>query len=321
MASASTQLLNSCAPDPRGSAARSTWKVALTVFLAVMALAALTQGSRGAAAIAILCVLCAAWQYHLQRASLPWVWSGPLAVLVAATLWSVILRSAVRPASVPGVALLSGLMLYGMIWAVEVQRSRRGLQALASIALLMPLALLTRVEVLLAVVFLGVLAMLRCGRQYGGYLASALLAFTPLAFSVLCRLLLQQLAIATIRYPVWRHAVGQLATWHYTPPDLSRLLPIAPLLVFAVAVLLIRMMEARTGAADFAYIVVLASLLLELVFRSPLGPQALTGAAIVSSALTMSLLALAPPRRSAPRFFLLLSVALALAVQPHLLPR
>lgn len=271
--------------------------------------------------LAVLAVLCTAWQGHLGRAPLPWRWSVPLAALSAPLLLKIILRIPARPASLRASVLLSGLLLYGMIWALKEQHANRHLQALASIALLLPLALFARPQVQFAAICLGLTAMLYCGKTYGGYLQSALLVFTPAGLCVIVSLVLRRLSIASVRFPELRLDYHSLTSWHYAPGNELRLLLIAPILALALATLLSRKREARAAFPDFVYLVLLAGLLAGFLFRPSIEPSTISEIEMIGSAGAMSLIAAGPPRRSRLRLLLLLVFALAFALQPHSLLR
>ena len=293
---------------------------ALTLLLAGATMAVLPHAPVGVTTLVILAVLCTAWQSHLERASLPWKWSGPLAVLVTALVLSITLHIPAHPARLRAGALLSGLLLYAMIWALAGQNSRRGLQALASVALLMPFALFTRPPILLAALFLVFLAMFGCGRKYGGYLQSALLVFTPVVLCIVVALALRHLAIATVRFPLWRLHLFSSSSWHFAPLDGLRLLPMAPILVLAFAVLLIRAVKGKSGAADFAYLALLICMLAGVLLHPTGEARATSEIEIAICAGGMSLISVAPPRRWPFRalMFLVSLIALALHTWPIL---
>lgn len=318
MGSASSQPLNSCAPIPAASGGRGLWKSgALTLLFACVTFMALPHLPAGTTTLATLAVLCLAWQCHLERASLPLKWSGPLAVAVTALVLDITLEI---PAHLRAGALLSGLLLYAMIWALEAQDSRRRLQAVASIALLMPFALFTRPAILVAAVFLSLIAMLGCGRKYGGYLQAAMLVFTPVVLCIVVAMGLRTLAIAHVRFPLWRIHVLSSSGWHYAPAHGLRLLPMAPILIFAFGVLLIRAVKGKTGVADFAGLGLLACLLAGVLLHPTDDARATAEIEIAVCAGGMSLISVAPPRRMALRAltFAVALIALALHTWPIL---
>src|SRR5215470_1185552 len=180
MASASSQSLSSCEPDPRLSGRRFGWKVAvLTLVAAMAAISMLPHVSAATKTLVILGALCAAWQCYLQHTSLPSAWNGPLSAILVGLALTIVLKIPAHPANLRAQMVLSAILLYGIIMALSAQNTRRELQALASIALLLPFTLYARPQLLLAAFFLALIAMFRCGRRFGGFLQSGLLIFTP----------------------------------------------------------------------------------------------------------------------------------------------
>ena len=214
--------------------------------------------------------LCAVWTIHLTRAT-SFVWATLTATLVACQL-TVSLAELGASIAIGIDAFINGVFIYGILWIVEWRASDRGLQPLATAALLLPCGLLARPVVFGCCAVLCTLAFMEARRPL---LSTATLVLTP---TLLCLVVILTLSTLT-------NQSGVAALWHRmsvsvakdaialdTPASLVRQL--APSFYFCIGTLISRLIQKSASTTDLLYFllcVVLATVM--FIRRVPGSPN------------------------------------------------
>jgi len=163
----------------------------------------------------------------------------------------VVLAKSGAPIAIGIDAMINGVFVYGILWIIEWRASNRGLQPLATAALLLPCGLLARPVVFGCCAVLCTLAFIKARRPL---LSTATLVLTP---SLLCLVVILTLSSLTNHY-------GVAALWHRmsafvakdaialdTPASLMRQL--APSLYFCIGTLMCRLIQKSASTTDLLY--------------------------------------------------------------------
>jgi hypothetical protein len=260
---------------------------------------------------------CFGWWFVLQASHSSPLWSALLAILVAPQLFIFLLESSSQAGGAKAAALALGLGSYVMVWALSVIDTQRALQSVATMALLLPLAFFSRIEVLMLAAFAGLILWLACGRRFGGYKESGLLVFTPLLLCVSIVLVLRSLGIAMIHNPasVIDFDFYWVRLWRYQPLNACRVASLIPALMLGFAALWARMIERRASIVDLTYTVSVLALLAGIVLPpvSP-DPRILLNAGMIACGGAMPLLAGTQRRRIADRISVITILSFGLII-------
>jgi hypothetical protein len=264
----------------------------------------------------LLLICCFVWWFQIEsRSQLP-LWSAALAVVVGSQLLVALLHAPPLPAAARSGALASGVIVYLMLQAFAALQTRRALQGVAGMALLLPLTAFVRPTIIIAAAFLSILFMASCRCRFGGCRASALMTFTPATLCVGVLLAFHWMGISIVGNPaVNLHLASLWSRRHFAPNSLT---PewLALSLTLAIGVVLIRMLDGQTTSLDLVYLILLILLEAGITF-APVTPSdtALTDVCIIVYGGAMSLVTTSPPRRWLSRILLLL-LAFVGAVYP-----
>lgn len=303
MASASLQRANCSRLDT--SALEWTLRRSLAAAAAgcVLVAALMVNLPPAAGSLLLICLLCVAWQFHLRSRGLPWYWCVPLAALLIDQLF-VYFLFAPQLATGPSItALAHGTLAYLMFWTLSM-RNQRGLQPVASVALLLALSLFGHPSMVAAGLAVSLALWLSLRRRLGGCPQSAVLIFTPAALSILFTSFLRVLGIALIRCPILDTDFLQLASWHYTPVHPVCLHSLGAVLVFALGSLLSRLLDGSAGMTDLSCAALLAIFIAGEILIPITDSAALLDIDMIVAGAAMSLVAAQPPRRRVSRAFL-----------------
>lgn len=310
MASVSSPRPRSYAPPQPASKKWYGWQaVGIVVCFAWAAFLVVPQYRPGQIFIPLIVGLFLAWELHLESSSLPWYWSAPLAAAVAPQL---LLRPGAAPEAIPMV-LGTGFLLYAMLWALAVEHSSRGLQAIATMALLLMVSFFTTPGCLLTGLILTFVMWVNSRGRFGRYSETAVLLLTPSALCVIVGILLYLLAMTSLPLSFTRvefHSLGlgQFNLLHETGVQL------VPSLIIAGAALFSRMIDGRTGLADITYVVLLIAHAGRVLVTTSLDAAVFADLRIVVLGGAMCLLAVAPPRQIITRLLVLLASIASLSL-------
>ncbi len=312
MASASLLRVRSFEPAPQSSNTLRRWYAGSALLLSASLFGFGTRYVTGGIAVAAVMLSIAAalglWLLHMRSGGLRWIWAGAYSFLIAGQLLSTILRHLDIPGFTWFAALGCGAFVYALVWVASMHEQNAGLQAIATIALLLSLGVVSKPALAIACLLISGGLFIANRRSFGGFLGSALLFFTP---TLLCFA-----AILVVNFLTSGTLISHIANdpTHKSIPNsgLPLLSQAAPMLWFALCVLLVRACERKVGIPDFSYI-------LTLVFASTVGiapwmPDALSGVDILLIGYTGSacLLALKPPQKAVGRIAVLIGASLPL---------
>jgi len=206
-------------------------------------------------------ILCAVWNVHLSRAT-SFVWATLTATVVAGQLIVVLSKSGASIA-IGTDAIVNGVFVYGFLWIMEWRASDRGLQPLATAALLLPCGLLARPVVFGCCAVLCTLAFMETRRPL---LSTATLVLTPSLLCLVVILTLSRLTnhsgVAALGHKMSLFVAKDPITLN-TPASLMRQL--APSFYFCIGTLLSRLIQKSASTTDLLYFLlclVLATMML-----------------------------------------------------------
>lgn len=265
----------------------------------------------------ILCILLLGllWSFHLQRASLPESWAFLLPALVGIELLLWLRRCPELSASAMTGTACTCVLLYMLMKTVGGAIAKPELPEVAGAAMILAMAVYANALVLLFWGVLSVILWMRCRARYGGILKSALLIYVPSAFGILA------LTVARKMIPGLHLDALSAAGAFSAVPNLGadsangQLQRTFPALVLAASAILTRVVERRAGYADLAFLGTMLFLTESLVVQKLPGMLRTVDVGVILYAGTMSLLALAPPRRVLSLVFLTATICGSLCVR------
>ena len=305
--------MKSYEPTPQPSKTLKRWYDGISLLLSLVLFGFLSEFIGGWLSVcaALLSMLAAygLWHLHLRSSGLPRIWTAALPALLAFQMLLTVLRHLDIRSSIWFAALGCGLFVYALVWVTSMHERNAGLQAIATIALLLTLGVISKPALAMACLLVSFGLFIANRRRFGGLLGSALLFFTP---TMLCFA-----AIALVNFlmagALFSHLDGNPAQKIMPNSGWPLIFQIAPSLWFAFSVLLARSGERRIGIPDFSF-------LLTIVFASTAGiaswmPDPLSAADImlIVYAGTACLLSVAPPQKLPWRLIVLAAACIPLA--------
>ena len=205
-----------------------------------------------------LCVLaaCALWHRHLLAEGMGHLWSLLFAGLLAGgCVLSVQYTNYTLPEWLQ--ALGCGLFIYAILWAFNLYECEGGLQAIASVALVLSIGLLAKPALLILCVLLCLILFFKERGFAGGFGNLLLLLFTPLLLCFFSLIVLSFLYNGGSAGLWWIPAPSATIAHAQLSSSLQELWP----LLFGSATLLGRELAGKAGRADLVYLSVLIVLL------------------------------------------------------------
>jgi len=318
MASVSTPRPKFYKPNPPADFASTRVQTAVVgVCLAVLLIAALPQSAPKIVIACIVCLFSWAWTVHLQYSLLPPKWSSALSLLLASQWLAPMWRENATFVFNHPILFVPGFATYMMIWALSMRNTRRELQAIASIALLLPITLFAGPTLLFSAVFVAFVLLIGSRRKFGGHFEAVLLLFTPVILCFVVTYAMRRLGISAIRFPEPHFDIHQILSWHFmdfgkTKPELAALLPAT---VFALAALISRLLCRRANAIDLSFICLTICLFAGMILtHTPANPMVMQ-LKMVACGGGMALFAVGPPTTNLSRTTALLMTFAALVVR------
>jgi hypothetical protein len=318
MASASSLKTKSYAPAPQFNRELKRWVSGTILLLMLVSFGFVSKYATGAlaasAAVLSVSAACALWCLHLGSGVLRWYWTCSLSVLVACQVLPEILQQSAIPGLAWFDALGCGLFVYAMVWVSAMHEREPGLQAVATLALLLSLGVLSKPALAIACALLSTVLFFGNRRRFGGILGSAMLVFTPTVLCSVAIVAVNFLTAGTINGAI-SHRMGIPALKSMSKQGLPLLTQVAPALWFSLAVLSSRSVERKSGIPDLSYFLVIA-------FAATAGiaswmPDVLSAIDIrmIVYAGAACLLALNPPQKLSCRVIVLVGASVPLLSQ------
>jgi len=243
-------------------------------------------------------VLGGLWHLHLNACGRREVWLAALPPMLSLQLACVILVTSAASVAAWLSAMGSGIFVYFMLWTLAAYERERGLQPLASGALLLSGGIITKPAVALTCLLLSLILFLLRGRRHdAGLKGFALLLFTPAVLTVISVVILFSVAGGQLggllAIPLAWRAHGTYVGWGGDPILAAA---VRSGIAFSLAVTLSRILDHTAGISDVAYGALLVILL--ATARAQCLPIPVGGAdlAMITYAGGAVLAALAPPR-------------------------
>jgi hypothetical protein len=302
MVLASSQATRSPEPVSRPSEGKWGWLAGVAAMFAITL--ALSRGdlqwSHTALAIAGVVgavLLCALWFLHLESVEKGWSWLSLLPPLLAAQLALVVLRT--RPSSTGEWigATGGGVFVYLVLWIFATYEHEKGLQPLATGALLVSVGVLAKPVVAISCILLSLVFFLLCRRRdAAGTVGFALLLFTPAVLCAISLALLSTVAGSALGSFSGGLSVFPICAAHPArgaDPALTACLRSGLALSLAAAVT--RLLERTAGVLDIAYGALLLFLAIAGAARWMPVPLNTADVAMITYGGGTCLMALAPP--------------------------
>jgi len=314
MASASSQSPKSCSPNQLlSNCGPRAWPVLVLLALTAVVMLAIPSLDPDKKLVLAVGALCAIWWLHLGARSMRRCWGALLAAIVAASLTILLLRTP-NSTSRAG-ALLAGAGIYLGVWAFTRLHTARALQAVATVAMLFSLVWFARPTVMHFAIPFALIFWLSCGRRFGGRIEAAFLVFTPALLVSGIAILLRKLGIGLVQNPIPQLDLYGVLSWHYDVSDSTRVMPLVPAYLMALAALVARMAGRRSTPVDLTLSVLLLGLLARVVLAfSPPDAMTIVDLGVIAYGSAMALQSAGGLQRIPARLFALFMAGAALGI-------
>lgn len=242
--------------------------------------------------------LVAFWSLHLRVSGLPPLWVG----LFTACMLVVWRRQSVAILAVGWTnwwsALGCAVFVYAMLCVLSTHERERGLQPLATTALILAIGVLARPPVIMGCILVSLLILFGEYRNERRPLSSMLLLFTPVCLCWITLSFMNHFSSTGLLPVEWRWNTSAVTAG---PPfdALSEVAfrQVAPTLILMLAILAVRLLEEKIGKPDLAFLFL--SLFLGTVGTIQVMPGRLSGddVQLILTGGCCALIALDPPAR------------------------
>ena len=299
MALASSPLRKSLGPAPL-LRSKSLWTRSVCVGGLGIAVTVVLQGwnlgswTRTAAPFSIALALAALWYFYLRISGLSACWSA----LFAGSLLGLGRSQCAAFSSASWGTWCSslgcGIFVYAMLCVLSAYARERGLQPLATIALILAIGVVARPPVIVGCILVSLVIFIDERLRTAGLLSSLLLLFTPVGLCGVFLGIMNYFSPGGFSLAEWNLNLAESAFDIHT----AELLHIGSgTLVFLLAVLGVRLSEKKAGTPDLALVVLCSFLGLVGTMRGIPGRLSVDDLRLILTCGGCALLVVAPPTR------------------------
>jgi hypothetical protein len=258
MGSVSLPRVKSSAPTLLFSQSLKQWHRGTALLACLVSFGFVSMVAKGGVAVAaaIISIIAAAalWSLRLRFGGLGWPWAASFSALLVSQIALTALQHLDAPPFIWLAALGCGLFVYALVWVSSMHEQNAGLQAIATIALLLSLGVMSKPALAMACLLVSGGLFIANRHRFGGPLGSALLFFTPTALCFTAVVVVDFLTDGA----VLSHFTGSPVLKSMPDSGLPLLILIAPSLWLAFSVMLERVCEGKLGIPDFSFVLTIA---------------------------------------------------------------